>query len=63
MNAASVALMAAVSLKLARAALVDLPSVLLLGAAGFLLARRVNSAWLVVGAAAFGALRGAFLNP
>lgn len=59
-NAAAVALMAAVALALGQAALVDVPTVLLAIAAAVLLVRfRVNSAWLiVVGAAAGFVLRG-----
>lgn len=59
-NAAAIALMAAVALALGRAALVDIPTVLLaLGAAVLLMRFRVNSAWLiVVGAAAGFLLRG-----
>jgi chromate transporter len=55
LNAASWALMAAVSLTLARTALLDAPTVLLAAAAAFLLLRyRVNSAWLVLGGGALG---------
>ncbi|MET4108369.1 chromate efflux transporter [Hymenobacter sp. UYP22] len=55
LNAASWALMAAVSLTLARTALLDLPTVLLAaGSAGLLLRYRINSAWLVLGGAAVG---------
>jgi chromate transporter len=54
-NVAAVALMAAVTWQLARAALVDAFTALLaLAAAGLLLATRVNSAWLVLGGAAAG---------
>ena len=56
-NAASVALMATVTWDLARAAVVDwLTAGLGLAAAALLLATRVNSAWLVAGGAAAGAL-------
>jgi chromate transporter len=55
LNAASWALMAAVSLTLARTALLDGPTVLLAAAAAFLLLRyKVNSAWLVLGGGALG---------
>ncbi|GAA3921241.1 chromate efflux transporter [Hymenobacter algoricola] len=55
LNAASWALMAAVSLTLARTALLDLPTVALaLGSALLLLRYKVNSAWLVLGGAALG---------
>jgi chromate transporter len=55
LNAASWALMAAVSLTLARTALFDGPTVLLAAAAAFLLLRyKVNSAWLVLGGGALG---------
>jgi chromate transporter len=55
LNAASWALMVAVSLTLARTALLDAPTVLLAAAAAFLLLRyRVNSAWLVLGGGALG---------
>jgi chromate transporter len=61
-NAASVALMAAVTSELARAAVVDgLTAALALGAAVVLLTTRVNSAWLVAGGAAAGGL-GAWLH-
>ena len=56
-NVASLALMAVVSLQLGRAALVDpLTVALALGALLLLLRWRVNSAWLVAGGAAIGAL-------
>ena len=56
-NAASVALMAAVTWELGRAAVVDwLTAALALGAAVILLASRLNSAWLVAGGAAVGGL-------
>lgn len=55
LNAASWALMAAVSLTLARTALLDGPTVLLAAGAAFLLLRyKVNSAWLVLGGGALG---------
>ena len=55
LNAASWALMAAVSLTLARTALLDVPTVLLAAASAVLLLRyRINSAWLVLGGAALG---------
>jgi chromate transporter len=55
-NAGSLALMAAVTLRLAPAALVDLPTALMaLAAATLLRFRRVNSAWLVIAGAAVGA--------
>ncbi|OGX86721.1 chromate efflux transporter [Hymenobacter glacialis] len=55
LNAASWALMATVSLTLARTALLDLPTVALaLGSAFLLLRYKVNSAWLVLGGAALG---------
>ncbi|HEX5831790.1 MAG TPA: chromate transporter, partial [Gemmatimonadaceae bacterium] len=59
-NVASLALMAVVSLHLARAALVDLPTILLAITSAVLLLRwNVNSAWLVLGGAVAGvALRG-----
>jgi len=57
-NAASLALMAQVTLVLGRAALVDVPSVLLGAAAlGLLLLGKVNGSWVVLGAAAVGLLR------
>lgn len=57
MNAASLALMAGVTLQLARAALVDAFTVLLAaGALGVLLRFRVNSAWLVATGALLGLL-------
>ena len=56
-NAASLALMAAVTLSLGRAALVDGPTAVLAGLAAALLLRwRVNSTWLVLGGAAAGLL-------
>ena len=56
-NAASVALMATVTWELGRAAVVDWPTAMLaLGAAAILLVTRINSAWLVAGGGAAGAL-------
>jgi len=56
-NAASLALMAAVTLRLAPAALIDWPAALIALAAAFLLFRlRINSAWLVAGGAIAGAV-------
>ncbi len=59
-NAAAIALMGAVALELGRAALVDLPTVVLAAAAAVLLVRyRLNSAWLIVAGAVAGfVLRG-----
>jgi chromate transporter len=55
-NAASLALMAAVTLRLAPAALSDWPAALIALVAAFLLFRlRINSAWLVAGGAIAGA--------
>jgi len=49
-NVASLALMAAVTISLARAAIVDVPTAALaLLAAVLLLLLRINSAWLVLG--------------
>ena len=54
-NVASLALMAAVTISLARAAIVDVPTaVLALIAALLLLLLRINSAWLVLGGAGAG---------
>ena len=54
-NAASLALMAAVSLKLGTGALVDLPSVLLfLVSLGVMLKWKVNSFWLILAGGALG---------
>jgi chromate transporter len=54
-NSASVALMAAVTIQLARAAIIDMTTALIACAAGVLLIRlRVNSAWLVLGGAITG---------
>jgi chromate transporter len=56
-NVASLALMAVVTWQLARAALIDLPTVTLAMASAALLLRfRVNSAWLVLAGAAAGLL-------
>lgn len=56
-NAASLALMAGVMLQLARASLVDVPTVVIALVAALLLIRfRVNSAWLIVGGACAGLL-------
>ena len=53
----SLALMAAVTLQLGQAALVDVPTVLITVTALVLLARfRVNSAWLVIGGGVLGLL-------
>lgn len=55
-NAASLALMAAVTLQLGRAALLDLPTALLAGASAVVLIRfRPNSAWLVLAGGVAGA--------
>jgi chromate transporter len=57
-NVASLALMAAVTYHLGRAALVDWMTVLLAIAAAFLLLRfKLNSAWLVLGGAGVGGLK------
>jgi chromate transporter len=54
-NVASLALMAAVTAQLGRAAIVDLPTALLgLTSAALLLRFKVNATWLVLGAAAVG---------
>lgn len=56
-NVASLALMAVVTVQLGRAALVDIPTVVLGAAGAFLLIRyKVNSTWLVLGGAAVGFL-------
>jgi chromate transporter len=56
-NVAALALMAAVTWQLARAAIVDVLTGMLALAAGLLLLRtRINSAWLVIGGAAVGLL-------
>lgn len=60
-NAAALALMAAVTWQLSSASLVDLPALLLAAVALFLLIRfKVNSAWLVLGGAAAGLLLSLF---
>jgi chromate transporter len=60
-NAASLALMAVVTLQLARSAVIDAPTGLLAAASAVLLIRfRVNSAWLVLGGGALGLLSKAF---
>ena len=57
-NAASLALMAQVTLVLGRATLVDVPSVLLCAAAlALLLFAKTNGSWVVLGAALVGVLR------
>lgn len=57
-NAVSLALMAGVSLQLARTAIVDWPTLVVFGCALLLLWRsRLNSAWLIAGGAAVGLLR------
>jgi chromate transporter len=54
-NVASVALMVVVTARLARVAIVDVPTLLLALASAILLIRfRVNSAWLILGAATIG---------
>jgi chromate transporter len=54
-NVASLAVMAVVTWQLGRAAIFDVPTVLLMIAAAILLMRfRINSAWLVLGGAAIG---------
>jgi chromate transporter len=60
-NLASLSLMGVVVMQLARAALIDVPTVVIALVGAVLLIRwRVNSTWLVVGAALVGAvLRGA----
>jgi len=56
-NVASLALMAVVTVQLARAALVDIPTIVIAIAGAVLLIRwKVNSTWLVAGAALVGAL-------
>jgi len=56
-NVASLALMAVATWALARAALVDVPTILLAAvSATLLVSRRVNSAWLVLAGAAAGVL-------
>lgn len=57
-NAASLALMAVVTVQLARVAVIDWVTVLLAGVAGFLLLRyKAGSAWLVAGGAVIGLLK------
>jgi chromate transporter len=54
-NVASLALMAVVTIQLARAALVDIPTILIASVGAILLIRwKVNSTWLVAGAALVG---------
>jgi chromate transporter len=56
-NVAALALMAVVMVQLARAALVDIPTILIAAVGALLLLRwKVSSSWLVVGAALVGAL-------
>ncbi|MBI2502909.1 MAG: chromate efflux transporter [Candidatus Latescibacteria bacterium] len=56
-NVASLALMAVVTVQLAGAALVDLPTILLGGVSSLLLVRyRLNSTWLILGGAVVGGL-------
>jgi chromate transporter len=56
-NAAAIALMAAVTWQLSRSSIIDAPTMLLALAAAFILFRfRVNSAWLVLGGAVAGLL-------
>jgi chromate transporter len=56
-NVAALALMAVVSVQLARAALVDVPTVVLAALGAVLLIRfKVNTTWLVAGGAAVGAI-------
>ena len=55
-NVASLALMAVVTGHLGRAALVDVPTVILVAASAGLLALRLSSVWLVLGGAAAGML-------
>ena len=60
-NVAALALMAAVTWELGRAALVDWTTVVLASVSAVLLFRyKVNSAWLILGAAAFGVLSATF---
>jgi chromate transporter len=57
-NASSLGLMAAVTLQLGRASLIDLPAVAIALLAALLLLRfKVNSTWLIAGGAAVGAIR------
>jgi len=54
-NVASASLMAGVTLQLGRAALVDVPTILVALAAAVLLFRfKVNATWLIVGGAVVG---------
>jgi chromate transporter len=54
-NVASLALLAVVTAQLARAAIVDLPTLILAAAAAVALLRfKVNTTWLIVGGAALG---------
>jgi chromate transporter len=60
-NVASLALMAVVTWQLGRAALIDVPTVVLaLASVVLLLGFRVNATWLVLGGAVLGLLRGLF---
>ena len=62
-NVAALGLMAAVTLQLARSALVDVFTVVVaLAAAGLLILRGVNSAWLILGGAAAGVAVSALLR-
>jgi chromate transporter len=57
-NASSLALMAAVTLQLGRASLIDLPAVAIALIAAILLLRfKINSTWLIAAGAAVGAIR------
>ena len=57
-NVASLALMAAVTIQLGRAAIVDIPTAILAVIGALVLIRyRPNSAWLVLGGAVIGAAR------
>jgi chromate transporter len=61
-NVASLALMAVVTVQLGKAALVDLPTVLIAALGALLLIRyKVSSTWLVLGAALLGVLRARLL--
>ncbi|HYW30662.1 MAG TPA: chromate efflux transporter [Gemmatimonas sp.] len=55
-NVASLALMAVVSLQLARAALLDIPTILIAAVSMLLLHRRINSVWLILAGAIAGLL-------
>jgi len=56
-NIASLSLMAVVTVELARAVLVDIPAILIvIGGAVVLILWKVNSTWLVAGAALLGAV-------